>query len=57
MCIFHRWSKWMQYSVNIPARHITKNWGLAPAVEYRQSRVCEKCGKVKDVLIRMNVSD
>ena len=51
-CIFHDWSWWVQYHLQIPARRISKNYELSAAREYRQVKRCGKCGKVKDSLIR-----
>lgn len=52
MCIFHRWSKWVQYTLKIPGRRLTKNYYLVAVSEYRQKRTCRKCGKVQDEHIR-----
>lgn len=49
MCFFiHKWGKWKEYDVFLPARRLTKKWVLCQAVEKRQRKVCEKCGKIKD---------
>lgn len=45
MCIFHRYGKWRQYEVHVPARPLTKNWGLCAAIEYRQKRFAKNAGK------------
>lgn len=55
ICIIHKWGKWRQYQENIPARQITENWGLSAAIEYRQVKMCDKCGKAKDELIKTKV--
>lgn len=55
MCFMHKWGKWQEYSLNLPARQITKKWALAAAIEQRQRKVCQKCGKVKDELITTRV--
>ena len=53
MCLFHKWSKWEQYE----ARYTVIPGILAPksiqgkkfqAVEQRQKRTCQKCGKIQD---------
>lgn len=55
MCFIHKWGKWQEYTVNVPARQITKKWMLCAATEKRQKKVCQKCGMVKDELITMHV--
>lgn len=55
MCFFHKWSKWMQYSVYLKERRITDRWALAAAIQNRQRKTCIKCGKVKDESINMTV--
>lgn len=57
MCIFHKWEKWEQYEVNIPARRLTKSYGLCASRESRQRKRCMKCGKVKDELINIVITD
>lgn len=52
MCIFHKWSQWVQYTLEIPERQVTKNYYLVAVSEYRQKRTCRKCGKVQDEYIR-----
>lgn len=52
MCLFHKWSKWKEYTVYLPERRLVCDFYLRGATEYRQKRVCEKCGKVADKLIR-----
>lgn len=50
MCIFHKWSKWEQYTVEgISYGFIwnPKKEGT-PYTEKRQKRYCEKCNKVED---------
>jgi hypothetical protein len=53
MCIFHKWTKWEQYTIECisfgffwqkdhPGHRIT---------ERRQKRHCEKCGKEQDELV------
>lgn len=44
----HKWGKWEQYEVTLPARRISKNYVLCEAVQRRQRNQCEKCGKVVD---------
>lgn len=56
MCIFHKWGRWSEYSIYLPARQITKKWMLLPATERRQRKACKRCGKVKDELITINVT-
>jgi hypothetical protein len=55
MCIFHNWSKWKQFKVSVPARQLTKNWGLCAATEYYQQKSCLRCGKVKVEQVRTEV--
>jgi hypothetical protein len=55
MCLIHKWGKWEQYEVPSPARRITNKWGLCAAIEKRQRKLCQKCGKVKDELIAVQV--
>jgi hypothetical protein len=55
MCLLHKWGKWQGYTLKIPARQITKKWMLSAAIEQRQRAICQKCGKVKDGLIAMQV--
>jgi len=57
MCIFHKWGKWEQYEKNIPSHRITQNWGLCAIKEYRQKRICKKCGKCQDELINRIAND
>lgn len=56
MClIFHRWGKWVQYQ-----EHGTAIGGvMSPMrgksyqyIEYRQKRICEKCGKIQDEIYK-----
>ena len=58
MCIFrHKWSKWEQYT---EAGTVILGRLYPQAVqgkpfdysEYRQKRVCKKCGKMEDRLIK-----
>lgn len=53
--LFHRWGRWIQYTVQLPARTLTRNWWLMPATEIRQMRTCKCCGKVRDELIDLRV--
>lgn len=47
MCIFHKWSKWEQFSVKVKYFNIfTMNYS-EPSYENRQKRICEKCGKMQ----------
>jgi hypothetical protein len=55
MCLFHKWGKWQQYDKPQPSRRITENWMLSAAVEHRQKKECDKCGKVKDEYVSQTV--
>jgi len=48
MSIFHKWGKWEEYQVYHPERQWMKNWVLSASLEYKQRKVCQECGKVKD---------
>lgn len=58
MCwLFHKWTKWEQYTENgtaILGRIAPKDQqGLeVPYTEHRQTRYCTRCGKVQDKFIR-----
>jgi len=51
MCIFHKWGKWEQYELITPEHQITRNYGFCAMKEYRQKRICKKCGKCQDEYI------
>ena len=56
MCLFHKWTKWEQYKVNMketPGLLSPKEiHGMVfDVVEERQRRKCLKCGKVEDELV------
>lgn len=53
LCIFHKWGKWDNYTLRLPARQISKNYMLSPAIEYGQARVCERCNKLQRVMDRI----
>jgi len=55
MCFLHKWGKWQQYDRPSPERILSSNWRLSSAVEHRQKKRCQRCGKVKDVKIGMTV--
>jgi hypothetical protein len=57
MCIVHNWGKWERYERKLPMRRIANGWVLLPAIEHRQRRVCEKCGKTADRLINRDVTE
>ena len=57
MCIFHKWGKWVQYELRLPARRLCGDWVLLAAIESRQKKTCLKCGKVKDALIKTEAID
>ena len=57
MCLIHKWGKWEQYEVRLPFRRITSKWGLCAAIEQRQRRRCQKCGKAKDETIHTRAID
>lgn len=42
MCIFHKCSKWVEYTIFLPAKQLTKNFMLCPAMEYRQMNTNNK---------------
>ena len=53
MCIlWHDWRNWEQYEVNLPARQVTKKWGLSAAKETRQKRTCIDCGTMQDKYVK-----
>lgn len=52
MHIFHKWSKWQEYQVQIPPRRLTSSWGICGYIEHRQKRYCAECGKVQEKIIR-----
>lgn len=58
MClIFHKWGKWEQYYEHgrvFPGVVFCKNMPAegTPYTDLRQKRICEKCGKIQDVLVK-----
>ena len=54
MCIFwHKWGKWEQYELSVPASQVTKNMYIPAYVEIRQERVCTVCNKMQDKYVKI----
>ncbi len=57
MCVFHKWSKWKQYEevgTMILGRIAPKSiqGKTVSYKELRQKRLCKKCNRVQDELIK-----
>ena len=48
MCIFHKWTKWKQYTESGTVNRLLGSNEPQPYTERRQVRTCEKCGKEQD---------
>jgi hypothetical protein len=58
MCfIFHKWSKWESYNVDIPARKLGAGWYICSAIETRLMRRCFDCGDVQDKMLSILVKN
>lgn len=56
MCIFHKWTKWEQYTETgnyILGRLYPKSiqGKQVPYSEKRQKRLCKRCNKQQDILV------
>ncbi len=55
MCL-HKWEKWEQYEEKYQCVSHRMGVIIDPTprlgIEYRQKRICKKCGKMQDKLIR-----
>ncbi len=56
MC-WHKWDKWKEYKQPYSFIPGVLSLGYVQgkefhSIEYRQKRICLKCGKVQDILIR-----
>jgi hypothetical protein len=52
MCIFHKWSNWVQYSID--SYRIIDSKKQIVMSEKKQKRVCKKCNKEQNELITIS---